>query len=113
MIGFWLTKRFMCPRWRRRPAAKPWCIPILAISTLALGQTNTDSLKPGRTIPVSGFEQQGGFVNFVKGTGRCVCSQPSNSEGKQPLINGDSIELEEGRAEVVLIPGYYLRLSDH
>src|SRR6185369_7967883 len=31
----------------------------------------------------------------------------------RPLTNGDTIELDDGRAELVLIPGYYLRLSAH
>jgi len=78
-----------------------------------MGQGNNRQSKQRGSIPVTGFEQQGGFVNFVEGHGRCVCSDPPNREGKQPLTNGDSLETDDGLAEVVLIPGYYLRLAHH
>lgn len=60
-----------------------------------------------------GFEARGGFVNFVEGSGRCICAKPAQPQTKQPLTKGDTIELEAGRAEIVLAPGYYVRFSDH
>ncbi len=83
------------------------CIAIVAVqSTPAAAQREV-------SIAVSGFEADGGFVNFVEGNGRCLCAKPVNEHGKQPLSNGDTIELEDGRAEIVLIPGYYVRFAEH
>jgi hypothetical protein len=77
------------------------------------GQTKSDDSAARSTTAVHGFESHGGLVNFVVGDGRCICIAPPNAQSKQPLTNGDTIELNDGRAELVLIPGYYLRLSDH
>jgi hypothetical protein len=76
-------------------------------------QTTVDESAARASMAIPGFERRGGFVNFVSGDGRCICAAPPNAQSKQPLTNGDTIELNDGRAELVLIPGYYLRLSDH
>jgi len=90
-----------------------WLIVILTISGTAVAQKKANERPDRSTLPVSGFELHGGFVNYVDGNGRCLCVQPANDKAKQPLTNGDAMELDDGRAEAVLIPGYYLRLSNH
>jgi hypothetical protein len=85
----------------------------LLINSPTMGQTKPDENETRAASAVQGFEHQGGIVNFVSGAGRCICARESNAQSKQPLANGDTIELDEGRAELVLIPGYYLRLSAH
>src|SRR6185436_18010472 len=77
------------------------------------GQTKPDASDDGAAIAIQGFNHQGGFLNFVSGEGRCICAREANAQSKQPLANGDTIELDDGHAELVLIPGYYLRLSAH
>jgi len=93
--------------------AKACLLVMLAINATAGGQTKDNDAKKNGSIPVSGFDLRGGFVNFVEGKGHCRCAQPPNDRSKQPLTNGDVLELDEGHAEAVLIPGYYLRLSSH
>ena len=85
---------------------------VLTIHSATTAQTAPDESAARESVAV-GFERRGGFVNFVSGSGRCLCIAQANAESKQPLTNGDTIELDDGRAELVLIPGYYLRLSDH
>jgi hypothetical protein len=93
---------------------------LIVCLALALGltidsaaQTTVDESAARASMAVPGFERRGGFVNFVSGDGRCICAREPNAQMKQSLTNGDTIELNDGRAELVLIPGYYLRLSDH
>src|SRR5881394_1045824 len=86
---------------------------VLAISAASAGQGQPDETKRQESLTIHGFERRGGFVNFVSGDGRCLCAAEPNADSKRPLTNGDTIELDDGRAELVLIPGYYLRLSDH
>jgi hypothetical protein len=88
-------------------------IVMLAIGGTAFAQKKADDRSDRENLTVTGFEQHGGFVNYVEGTGRCICAQPPNDKAKQPLISGDAIDLSDGRAEAVLIPGYYLRLANH
>jgi hypothetical protein len=85
----------------------------LLINSATTGQTKPDESDARAAIAIQGFDQHGGFVNFVSGDGHCICAREPNAQSKQPLANGDTIELNDGRAELVLIPGYYLRLSAH
>src|SRR6185436_18223616 len=85
----------------------------LAICSVTAGQTKPDASDDRAAIAIQGFNHQGGFLNFVSGDGRCICAREANAQSKQPLANGDTIELDDGHAELVLIPGYYLRLSAH
>ncbi len=86
---------------------------LLMVTGMVVAQKKVNERPERPSMSVNGFELHGGFVNFVSGSGRCLCAQPANDKAKQPLGNGDSIELDNGRAELVLIPGYYLRLSNH
>ncbi len=109
-----LTLRAQTSRARRYEMQSAAClILLLIIATTGSAQRKANERPERPAVSVRGFELHGGFVNFVSGNGRCFCAQPANDLAKQPLANGDSIELEDGRAELVLIPGYYLRLSDH
>jgi hypothetical protein len=86
---------------------------VFAIDSVTTAQTKPDESDERAAMAIQGFERHGGFVNFVSGDGRCICAARSPAQAKQPLTNGDTIELTDGRVELVLIPGYYLRLSDH
>jgi hypothetical protein len=88
-----------------------WSV-LLAIAFMAAANTPVAAQKE-RSIPTDGFESAGGFVNFVEGSGRCICAKPPNAKAKQALTSGDTIELDDGRAEIVLIPGFYVRFSNH
>ena len=94
---------------------KVWVAITLAliIQSNAGGQAKPDEGDERASVMIHGFEKHGGFVNFVSGEGRCLCVAPPNADSKRPLTNGDTVELDVGRAELVLIPGYYLRLSEH
>src|ERR1041385_4131903 len=85
----------------------------LTFQSGARGQTGTEEGDVRASPTIHGFERRGGFVNFVSGNGACLCAAPPNANSKRPLTNGDAIEVTDGRAELILIPGYYLRLSDH
>jgi hypothetical protein len=85
----------------------------LALYSATAGQTKRPESASRPTMTVPGFESRGGFVNFVSGSGRCRCAAQALEKSKQALTNGDIIELDDGHAELVLIPGYYLRLSAH
>ena len=76
-------------------------------------QCNLAQAQSEVAVAAPGFEARGGFVNFVEGSGRCICAKPAQPQAKQPLTKGDTVELEDGRAEIVLAPGYYVRFSDH
>src|SRR5689334_294594 len=90
------------------------CLGVMLATTLcsiSRGQSQSDVREARTSKPIQGFEKRGGFVNFVSGEGRCVCVAQPNAHAKQPLTDGDTVELNDGHAELVLIPGYYLRLS--
>lgn len=90
------------------------CLISVSITLSIVAQDEPPQARqPHGSIPIQGFNAHGGFVNFAEGAGRCVCAQPTDGQGKQPLTNDDTLELADGRAEVVLVPGYYLRLADH
>ena len=86
---------------------------VFASCSPTKGQTKPDQSDDRAAVAIQGFEHQGGFVNLVSGEGRCICAREPNAQSKQPLTSGDTIELDDGHAELVLIPGYYLRLSAH
>jgi len=90
---------------------------VLALATgfasITKAQTTPAENETGPSLPIKGFEKRGGFVNFVSGGGRCLCAVQAEAGAKQALTNGDTIELDEGRAELILSPGYYVRLAAH
>jgi hypothetical protein len=64
-------------------------------------------------IPAHGPLVRGGFVNLSEGAIEFL--RPGAVikplKAKQVLENGDTITVRDGRAEILLSPGYYLRLS--
>lgn len=59
------------------------------------------------------FESHPGLLNFVEGDVRCTCGGHGGARAatEPRLIDGDIIQTGDGRAEALLNPGYYLRLS--
>jgi hypothetical protein len=71
--------------------------------------------KPRETrVPVFGFLLQGGVVNHLEGDVRCECAGIGGErvqKGRE-LVNGDLLKTGmDARAEILLNPGYYLRLG--
>lgn len=65
-------------------------------------------------VRLSGFLTDGGVVNLIEGEAAYSPSsgQPSELKLQQRLGNGDAIQTgQNGRAEILLTPGYYLRLA--
>lgn len=62
-----------------------------------------------------GFLRHGGLVNVVDGEAECLCGSGSASvlRAKQEVAAGDTIKVGGGRVEILLNPGYYLRLGPH
>lgn len=60
-----------------------------------------------------GFLRHGGLVNVVDGEAECRCggARASGLRAKQELTAGDTIKVGAGRVEILLNPGYYLRLG--
>ena len=109
-----MIRRCLRFSWRLLLSASVCSAPMLLIYSAATGQQpQSDDGDARAPLAIHGFERRGGLVNFVSGEGRCLCVAQPNAQSKQPLTNGDSVELSDGRAELILIPGYYLRLSDH
>jgi FecR protein len=75
----------------------------------------TQASKPRETrVPVFGFLLQGGVVNYLEGEVRCECAGIGGErvqKGRE-LVNGDLLKTgTDARAEILLNPGYYLRLG--
>ena len=84
---------------------------LLALSP-ALPQNQPGPQQNG--INLDGFLTEGGVVNLVEGEVSYLAQDtpPRTALAKQQLQNGDAIETgQNGRAEILLNPGYYLRLS--
>ncbi len=65
-------------------------------------------------INLKGFRMKGGVVNVVEGPATCACraQEARRLRARQELENGDTLRTGRGaRAEILLVPGYYLRLS--
>jgi len=65
-------------------------------------------------INLKGFRLTGGVVNVVEGQAACACraQEARRLRPRQELANGDTVRTGRGaRAEILLVPGYYLRLS--
>lgn len=81
----------------------------------APGQTQQDKSTPRYGIPTRGLRVHGGFVNLVEGEVECVRAGTLNQtlKPRQAIENGDTIAVgHTGRTEILLTPGYYLRLGN-
>ncbi|HLG12971.1 MAG TPA: FecR domain-containing protein [Blastocatellia bacterium] len=88
----------------------------IAIWLCTSGHDAAQAQAPGALVSVPSFDVNGGVVNFVAGDTR-LKSGGNGSEKlliRRQLINGDVIETgPHGRAEILLLPGYYLRLDEN
>src|SRR5687768_4414253 len=86
---------------------------ILFVLSLAFSKNRPP--EPQETqINVEGFLAQGGVVNMIEGEAAYTPpdAPPQTLLTQQQLKNGDAIQTgHNGRAEILLNPGYYLRLS--
>jgi hypothetical protein len=78
-------------------------------------QTKEEDAKARFDQSAKGFLRHGGVVNFVDGQAECVCVNVRGSalRARQELSAGDKIKVGAGRVEILLNPGYYLRLGPH
>lgn len=86
---------------------------ILFVLSVAFSQDQPPERQDGRPS-LEGFLFQGGVVNTIEGDAAYMPpdAPPQTVHTKQQLKNGDAIQTGyNGRAEILLNPGYYLRLS--
>jgi hypothetical protein len=91
-------------------------VPALALSILGSGTSYAqDTATPSREIPYQGFRSAGGAVNFIQGKAWWARDGKQNpSVGDGQFIDGDELQTgNDGRMEVLLSPGSYLRLSNN
>lgn len=88
---------------------------ILTIAGSITGQSQKTDVPNGETTGAQVFRLRGGLVNFAEGVVECVRDgRPiAKVRARQALANGDTIQTGEGRVEILLNPGYYVRLSNN
>ena len=87
---------------------------LACAATAQTGQTKKAPEPYESKFSVTGFRLKGGVVNALEGQASCVCrAQEARAlRPGQELENGDTVRTGPGaRAEILLVPGYYLRLS--
>ncbi|HBB97649.1 MAG TPA: hypothetical protein DC054_19885 [Blastocatellia bacterium] len=83
---------------------------LLSINAVTVAQSK-DNTQARATELVKGFQFRGGIINFVEGDVRCICQGGPDAPHRRVLTAGDTLKVAAGRAEILLNPGYYLRLS--
>ena len=95
---------------------------ILSISSVLTAQTKEEKAREKEEKARAhikelsrGFVLHGGLVNSVDGEAECMCGTVSIPAlgPKQEVTGGDTIKVGAGRVEILLSPGYYLRLGPH
>jgi len=88
---------------------------VLSAGSVLAAQTKENDAKARFDQSAKGFLRHGGVVNFVDGQAECVCvnARGSTLRARQELSAGDTIKVGAGRVEILLNPGYYLRLGPH
>jgi hypothetical protein len=90
---------------------------IGVIATLLTGFVMAQSRQPQPqkpdTVRALGFRVEGGVINFSEGEVNCSCSGAGNGlNALQEIGTNDTISTgDHGRAEILLEPGYYLRVA--
>src|ERR1044072_4161943 len=87
---------------------------FLSFMNVVLGQSEKPPKAQWIEEEVQGFILVGGTVNAIEGevTGGGNSAELRPLKTKQQLVNGEEVTAAEtGRAEILLNPGYYLRLS--
>ena len=87
----------------------------LSGSHCALAQRSQGDDERAANLASKSFRLDGGLINAAEGEVRCLRrGMPIAGLGTtQDFESGDTIETGEGRAELLLNPGYYLRLDAH
>jgi hypothetical protein len=88
---------------------------VLSVSSVLAAQTKEEKAQARFNQAAKGFLRHGGRVNVVDGEAGCRCgsTRPSVLRAKQEVVAGDTIKVGAGRVEILLNPGYYLRLGPH
>src|SRR5215472_8066904 len=86
-------------------------IPCLALTATLIAQSREPS---SSKLPIAGMSNHGGYVNFATGSaegiGRDGATRPLEAEST--VDNGEIVQVgDAGRLELLLNPGYYLRLN--
>ncbi|HEX5703851.1 MAG TPA: hypothetical protein VFX97_11670 [Pyrinomonadaceae bacterium] len=92
----------------------PTFLILVLIFAPAFTQSPQQPRRPEHAIPLDGFLTKGGVVNFAESsvTYTGARSIPQVVKAGMELGNGDTIQTgSDARAEILLNPGYYLRLS--
>lgn len=86
---------------------------VLACAGPAICQSPKAKSQQADTVRAKGFRVDGGLVNLSEGDVECICSGvPVSIAAHQAFENGDSVRTGNlGRVEILLEPGYYLRLA--
>lgn len=90
-------------------------VPVLVLA--AFGSVLCQSRKPpaprSDTVRAKGFRVEGGLANSIEGEVECVCAGVATRIKTQHAFgNGDTVRVgDQGRLEILLEPGYYLRLA--
>jgi hypothetical protein len=86
---------------------------VLSAGSVLAAQTKEDDAKARFEQSSKAFLRHGGLVNVVEGQAECICANVSVSvlRAKQELTAGATIKVGAGRVEILLNPGYYLRLG--
>src|ERR1041385_9131422 len=88
-------------------------IVYLSGSFCVLAQTSQADDERAPNLASKSFRLEGGLINSAEGEVRCLRrGVPIEGLGTtQDIESGDAIETGQGRAELLLNPGYYLRLD--
>ena len=88
---------------------------VLSAGSVLAAQTKEEKAQARFSQAAKGFLRHGGLVNFVAGEAGCTCGTVTATtlRAKQELEAGDTIKVGAGRVEILLNPGYYLRLGPH
>lgn len=89
---------------------------VLAISVSIASQSQKPAMRSVENISGKGFRAKGGLVNVMEGEVHCVCGGEADTSvrAEQEFADGDMVQIgNEGRVEILLNPGYYLRLSNN
>jgi hypothetical protein len=88
---------------------------MLSVGSVLAAQTNDEKAQARFNQAAKGFLRHGGLVNVVDGEAACMCGRVSATmlRAKQEVAAGDAIKVGAGRVEILLNPGYYLRLGPH
>jgi len=89
---------------------------ILALAGSIMGQSQEPEGPRDDTVIAEGFRVEGGLLNLSDGDVACLCNGVPirKVQTGRAFKNGDVVRIgEEGRAEILLDPGYYLRLANN